>query len=115
LPSAPAPLVPTARALWNAELRAGRRTLATHDALSRAACCEAQADDCDRQARADLARAQRYAAAGAPADARRLALCALGADRDAVVWRARAAEHLADYLTARAALARPATGERRAA
>lgn len=90
MPDAFPPL--TARALWSAELRAGRRTRATADALSRAACCDAHADECSRDAGACLARAER---ATLPSEAVRFARCALTFDRSAAVWRDRAAAHLA--------------------
>lgn len=99
MPPMPNPSRPlTARALCAAQERAGRRSAATHDALSRAACYEAQADDYAREARACRQEAGR---AASPSDRVRLAACAATLDRSADEYRAKAAAELAGAARAR--------------
>ena len=77
-----------ALALWNAEIRAGRRTVGQRDALARAATFDAAARDATRSARACEARAD---CATTTSDRVRFAACAATDRRDAAEYRRRAA------------------------
>lgn len=93
-----------ARAAWNRELRAGRRTTATHDWLSRAACAEAVAAEYERDARSCLAHAERATTAS---DCVRYAACALVFANAADSYLDRAAELVTAAPTADAASEAP--------